>query len=1125
MVAGLGFSDNHPGSPELESVIAAPYATTARKQRGSEPFKHCRFGCHAHIWDADNEDATMSTPQHVNQRRAHQHLQQLQHPATFASQLATTLAMAQVPTPTSASSSTSMPPNHLEGMLYTDAHQATDQLVDELLRNGVQSHLNIHGYGGGMTGDGSVASSVSSPTSNATGSPPPGLPSAGNIGIGFTGSGSNAAAQTGSPVFPFSYMSLVPQNGGVAMDTLLMGSGSDGSVIRSRRATGMQDMQSNNTPYTGAGTPFAALTHPTVSSSMGYSLMPAVSQAPFYKPGTLISTSAQLFEFKSEHASRPRTSSMSSSVTSMQAPPSTVSSPPHYYSDPISIPGTAAAGSDFYDANAIARSLSSSLSSMVSFSSTASTLNPSVAHTPALLTHQPWKHSPATLQHQHQSPHPQLSHPPLPTSPHMTAEAARRRTASLPQSIHHHPPSLQELMARRRTVSQPQPAPMGHPLAPPTTAGSDFVKSSHANRLVGAGPSPRVLTHQSYHGSQPSPADLDRLSRLFDARGDDLLSPIPRPLASPPLHAPLQVGGGGAQSSPYVVAVPKSLDDGHVGPTPSDVAAWYAKAEDDDDGVEEPEAQEKRNRGQTAAAALAQAPTPPSSSRASPLLTATSAHRYPSPQQQQQQQQAQQLQHQAQQQKRVSVEVEAQCSACGTQKGSLYLHGQAEMLRRPYTVQMRCASCEEVSDATAAAAGGGAAVGGLSAAAMLAADKKKKRKRKGYQSSSQVLDCSICSNVIGVGGVRVLVSGQAGPGDDDAAAGVWGDPDFGVEPFCQRCMTDFKFCTNCGGGGQWRSGKWRPKEMFQKDRRNCSLHHIRVGATASHRYIVFRCPVQTPGSSLMTPASALNCPLDPHVSGRSGLASDAIPYVQHRDWTEGIRELKRDVLDCWRSSFLQAYAEASIMTAAGGGIANGSFARLESHMATEMESLDLFVSGGFREGRRGWGHERAFLRNLAVAFIPDPRSPRRKNGSEESGAGGSLASASAVGGGAMAGYVMAGFAAMEWNVTERHVWLQELGSFGQQGMSGNSILPSLFAALQERGDADIQYWATMVDGMSVPRPLYLWSHHEPKYNTQKDKLVYSFYKSGFKQLEDFAIVKGLDPAVAKDLFVDHLMDP
>jgi hypothetical protein len=94
---------------------------------------------------------------------------------------------------------------------------------------------------------------------------------------------------------------------------------------------------------------------------------------------------------------------------------------------------------------------------------------------------------------------------------------------------------------------------------------------------------------------------------------------------------------------------------------------------------------------------------------------------------------------------------------------------------------------------------------------------KKKRKKE-----SKCMNCEVCHMKIGNGGV------EARDGDD-----------IKVEYVCSDCGDKYMFCSECGGGGKQRTGKWRPKELFEQGRRTCSLPHIRVG-TAEINYKVIR---------------------------------------------------------------------------------------------------------------------------------------------------------------------------------------------------------------------------------------------------------------------------------------------
>ncbi|KAI9199314.1 uncharacterized protein BJ171DRAFT_216083, partial [Polychytrium aggregatum] len=66
---------------------------------------------------------------------------------------------------------------------------------------------------------------------------------------------------------------------------------------------------------------------------------------------------------------------------------------------------------------------------------------------------------------------------------------------------------------------------------------------------------------------------------------------------------------------------------------------------------------------------------------------------------------------------------------------------------------------------------------------------------------------------------------------------------FGIEVVCSHCDAKYQFCTNCGGGGYWRTGKWRPKELFASHRRTCCLSHDRVGPVQWIEYTTCSLPL------------------------------------------------------------------------------------------------------------------------------------------------------------------------------------------------------------------------------------------------------------------------------------------
>ncbi|KAJ3138865.1 hypothetical protein HDU90_000770 [Geranomyces variabilis] len=78
--------------------------------------------------------------------------------------------------------------------------------------------------------------------------------------------------------------------------------------------------------------------------------------------------------------------------------------------------------------------------------------------------------------------------------------------------------------------------------------------------------------------------------------------------------------------------------------------------------------------------------------------------------------------------------------------------------------------------------------------------------------------CDVCKGAVCAGGFR------------KSGVQEWVAPGFAVEFNCSLCVSRFSLCTDCGAGGRFRTGKWRPKELFAPGRATCSLSHIRIAA-------------------------------------------------------------------------------------------------------------------------------------------------------------------------------------------------------------------------------------------------------------------------------------------------------
>ncbi|KAJ3197201.1 hypothetical protein HK101_005480 [Irineochytrium annulatum] len=158
--------------------------------------------------------------------------------------------------------------------------------------------------------------------------------------------------------------------------------------------------------------------------------------------------------------------------------------------------------------------------------------------------------------------------------------------------------------------------------------------------------------------------------------------------------------------------------------------------------------------------------------------------------------------------RRSSAELRATCIQCQTDIAVLLLHADAKDLTTPYRARYTCASCVSVNN------------GGPAQPTPSLAMRKRGRVEDGADAECRIL---------GRGGCCIDRGGSGAEEGADLVRGKWEmNPAVMVEPVCMSCHAKYAFCTACGAGGQYRIGKWRPREMFHEGRRCCSLSHVRV---------------------------------------------------------------------------------------------------------------------------------------------------------------------------------------------------------------------------------------------------------------------------------------------------------
>ncbi|KAI9017685.1 hypothetical protein BC832DRAFT_588938 [Gaertneriomyces semiglobifer] len=220
----------------------------------------------------------------------------------------------------------------------------------------------------------------------------------------------------------------------------------------------------------------------------------------------------------------------------------------------------------------------------------------------------------------------------------------------------------------------------------------------------------------------------------------------------------------------------------------------------------------------------------------------------------------------------------AHCTRCNSTIATLILHGTPETLSQPHVIDMRCLACEFGMD--------------VAMETRVAPPPRRRRKRVQVYGPGAELDCDVCMRRIGSGGVRRVQeygyegyngqnasyydqhhqhspsnggggfaqsaglyggngaaggtggemsgSGSGSGGGHHRSSQEWVEPQFEVEVICVSCHSKYALCTECGGGGTFRTGKWRPRELFPKGRKTCSLSHLRVGSNAKMEIYVWK---------------------------------------------------------------------------------------------------------------------------------------------------------------------------------------------------------------------------------------------------------------------------------------------
>ncbi|KAJ3113068.1 hypothetical protein HDU96_003811 [Phlyctochytrium bullatum] len=178
-----------------------------------------------------------------------------------------------------------------------------------------------------------------------------------------------------------------------------------------------------------------------------------------------------------------------------------------------------------------------------------------------------------------------------------------------------------------------------------------------------------------------------------------------------------------------------------------------------------------------------------------------------------------------------STSLRFRCTTCGNPIGVHIFYGTPQDLAEPLLSDISCIACAVNRDPW---------VLDQSPAFRPIQEQMSKKRRAQTAGRDRVVYCEACYGRIGVGGVRVGTAGARGEGKERE----WVEPRASVEPVCDACVRNFNFCTQCGGGGKFRTGRWRPRQLFEGSRKTCSLSHARMGAIDNFQVTSYRCPIE-----------------------------------------------------------------------------------------------------------------------------------------------------------------------------------------------------------------------------------------------------------------------------------------
>ncbi|KAJ3095153.1 hypothetical protein HDU97_007227 [Phlyctochytrium planicorne] len=376
----------------------------------------------------------------------------------------------------------------------------------------------------------------------------------------------------------------------------------------------------------------------------------------------------------------------------------------------------------------------------------------------------------------------------------------------------------------------------------------------------------------------------------------------------------------------------------------------------------------------------------------------------------------------------------------------------------------------------------------LGLAQMLQSKKKKRTRGDDSGDVTKVHRCQACDRVFGVGGVLANSRNEKRKEAPESKVGM--------EAICVECVHAFDVCTQCGGGNL-RTGKWRPRQLFLPTKKTCRLPHDRKGFVKDFKVSIFVCPVDE--TSQFDPEQAV-------------IYSD--PYLASFDDTAGGAEGMR-LLERHRDEYLQVVygrnlryfgtAEMMALHSESIGTWNQLLGRLQ-YMSINISKI--FCGGADTKQEQSLQRplENKLRRYMLVAHAANTETtPKGRKSKASAGKADPNKDPSIV-------WTWLGYLVYEWNFEKRLVglvaeWYPEKDSALETSRDGTRTSTS--TATKASGPLETMVFTIMqriltdVDRFRVPKPELSWARVKRQDIPRRPKELLEFEAIGFVPIEKF----------------------